>query len=77
MSLGSTEAIKRAVAAGVGVAIVSELSIGLELKARKLVRLRLSDLKIHRPLHRLGLRNRTESPAVRAFMQRVEAATNK
>lgn len=51
MSLGSTEAIKRAVAAGVGVAIVSRLSIELELKARRLVVLPVTGLSISRPLY--------------------------
>ena len=71
MSLGSTEAIKRAVAGGVGVAIVSELSIRLELEARRLVKLRVSDLEIERPLHRLMLPGRNETSVVAAFMAMI------
>ncbi len=72
MSLGSTEAIKKAVAGGVGVAIVSALAIGLELKAKQLVQLRVSDLKIERPLHRLRCRHYAESAAAKAFMKMVQ-----
>lgn len=69
MSLGSTEAIKRAVAAGVGVAVVSRLTIGLELQVGRLAQVRLSDLTIRRPLHRLSVRGRHESGAVGEFLR--------
>lgn len=67
MSVGSTIVIKRAVEAGVGVAFVSRLTCQLELKAKKLVEIRTSDLKITRPLHRLRVRGRYEGPAVAEF----------
>ena len=69
MSLGSTEAIKRAVAAGVGVAIVSKLTIAQELQLGKLVVVPLADLSISRPLHRLHLKGKHESRAVKTFME--------
>ena len=72
MSLGSTEAIKRAVAAGVGVAIVSRLSVGLELQLNRLSLIRLSDLRIHRPLYLLKDRFRRESAAVGAFLSTLD-----
>lgn len=53
MSLGSTEAIKRAVAGGIGVAIVSGLSVALEVKAKRLAVLPVSDLQLRRPMHRI------------------------
>jgi len=74
MSLTSTEAIKRAVAAGVGVAIVSRLSIALELKARTLVAVRLSDLNISRPLYRIAPARRATSKALEAFLQLMAQA---
>ena len=67
MSLGSTEAIKRAVAAGVGLAIVSRLTLSLELEVGRLAVAPLSDLILRRPLHCLRERGRTESRAVAAF----------
>lgn len=69
MSLGSTEAIKRAVAAGTGVAIVSRLAIGLELSAGKLAVVPVVDLSITRPLHRLRLRGKYEGRAAREFVR--------
>jgi DNA-binding transcriptional LysR family regulator len=67
MSLGSTEAIKRAVAAGAGVAVVSRLALSLELETGRLALLPLSDLTLRRPLHRLQRRGAYESRAVQAF----------
>jgi DNA-binding transcriptional LysR family regulator len=67
MSLGSTEAIKRAVAAGAGVAVVSRLALSLELETGRLVLLPLSDLTLRRPLHRLQRYGAYESHAVQAF----------
>ncbi|HWB54142.1 MAG TPA: LysR substrate-binding domain-containing protein [Tepidisphaeraceae bacterium] len=67
MSLGSTEAVKRAVEAGIGVAIISRLAIRQELRAGTLIELPISDLKIVRPLHRLELHGKVRSPATQAF----------
>lgn len=67
MAVGSTIVIKRAVAAGVGVAIVSRLTCELELQSGTLVEIPLADLKITRPLHRLRVRGRHEPRAVAEF----------
>ena len=67
LSLPSTEAIKSAVAAGVGVAIVSRQSVLLELRARRLVTLPVAGLKIERPLYLARLRRRPQSAAATAF----------
>jgi DNA-binding transcriptional LysR family regulator len=74
MSVGSTIVIKRAVEAGVGVAFVSRLTCQLELKAKKLVEIKTSDLKITRPLHRLRVRGRYEGPAVAEFDRLLQQA---
>ena len=66
--LGSTEAIKRAVAAGLGVAIVSHLTIQTELAAGQLAILPLQGFQLTRPLHRLCWRNRARDPATLAFL---------
>lgn len=68
MSMGSTEAIKRAVAAGVGLAIVSELTVKLETESGRLAIVPLSDLTLRRPLHLLRLRGRDEPAAVKEFL---------
>lgn len=67
MSLGSTEAIKRAVAAGAGISLVSRLAVSDELDSGTLVLLPVNDLQLERPLHKLSLRNKQPSRAVQAF----------
>lgn len=68
MSLGNIEAIKRAVSAGLGVAMVSALTVGLEQEAGKLSVVAVSDLCVRRPLHRLHLRGRHQGHAALAFI---------
>jgi DNA-binding transcriptional LysR family regulator len=67
MSLGSTEAIKRAVMEGVGVAIVSRLAVEAEVRAGRLAEIRVADLSIQRPLYWITARGRTPSRAVDVF----------
>ena len=67
LTLSSTEAIKRAVIAGLGLAIVSRLCVALELAGGLLVEVPVKDLKLRRPLHALTLRGRLSSPSVQAF----------
>ncbi len=69
MSLGSTEAIKRAVAAGAGISLVSRLAVSSELAAKTLVLLPVEDLQLERPLHKLSLLNKQPSRAVQAFTE--------
>lgn len=72
MSLADIEAVKRAVAAGVGLAIVSELTVDQELELGRVIRVPVADLDIRRPLHRLQLPGRYESRAARAFAAMLE-----
>jgi DNA-binding transcriptional LysR family regulator len=67
MALGSTEAIKRVVAAGVGLAIVSRLAVAAECAAGTLAVLAVAGLHIERPLHLVRRKGRRDGPAVRAF----------
>ena len=69
MSLGSTEAIKRAVAAGIGVAIVSRLSISLEVDARRLAILPVTGLSIRRPLYAVWRRSSEPSASAMEFLK--------
>ena len=75
LSLGSTEAIKRAVATGVGVAIVSRLSIAVEVETGRLVVIPVSDLSLRRPLHRLQISDRHQGQAVQAFLALLATQT--
>ena len=63
----SVEAIKRIVAAGLGLSIVSRAAIEDMLTLRRLVVLELTDLEITRSLQRLTVRNE-QSAAVRGFI---------
>jgi DNA-binding transcriptional LysR family regulator len=73
MSLGSTEAIKNAVAGGLGVALVSSLTIELELSSGRLLALELADLAIRRALHLLTLEGKPPSPAAAEFLRLLRA----
>ena len=75
MNLGSTEAIKRSVAAGVGVAIVSALTVEQELRDGRLATLRLADCDLKRSLHVVEARNRSASRTVTAFLSLLEEAS--
>jgi len=72
MELGSTEAIKRAVAAGLGVSFVSEHTIGLELATGQLRRVPLTDFTLIRPLFIIFPRQRRLSRATQVFLQLIQ-----
>jgi DNA-binding transcriptional LysR family regulator len=67
MALGSTEAIKRVVAQGVGLAIVSRLAVLAECDAKALALLPVAGLHIERPLHLVRRKGRRDGPALQAF----------
>jgi DNA-binding transcriptional LysR family regulator len=67
MALGSTEAIKRVVAEGVGLAIVSRLAVCAECAAGTLAVLPVAGLRIERPLHLVRRKGRRDGPALQAF----------
>jgi DNA-binding transcriptional LysR family regulator len=73
LSLASPEAIKRAVIAGVGVAIVSRLAISCELQIGSLAIIPIKDLVIRRPLHLQKLQSKNPSPAVSHFLKLLHA----
>jgi DNA-binding transcriptional LysR family regulator len=67
VALASTEAVKQAVAAGLGVAMVSKLVVGREIADGRLAPLRLAGLSIRRPVRLVRPSGRTESKAAHAF----------
>jgi DNA-binding transcriptional LysR family regulator len=68
MELGSTEAVKNAVAAGLGVAMVSRLTVERELASGALAAIEISDLEARRALHLVELRGVMRSPAAARFV---------
>lgn len=69
LALNSTEAIKRSVIAGIGLAIVSRLTIGLELKLSQLSVVKVADLTIPRPLHLQRAHGASTSPVAARFLE--------
>ena len=67
MELGGTEAIKQAVAANLGVSIVSTHSVTHEVLLGRLCTVRISDLNLRRRIFLLYPRNMPLSPAAQGF----------
>jgi DNA-binding transcriptional LysR family regulator len=68
LQLGSTEAVKQAVAAGLGVAIVSRYAAADQLALGRIALVRLHDAELKRSLTELRLRGRTPSAPAAAFV---------
>ena len=77
MTLGNTEAIKRSVAAGVGVAFVSALTIQHELHDGHLAQVKLKDFKLQRAFHVVQAHDRGISATVQAFLALLPAVPPK
>jgi DNA-binding transcriptional LysR family regulator len=75
MALGSTEAVKNAVAAGLGVAMVSRLTVERELATGVLAAIEISDLAVRRALHLVELRGVSRSPAAARFIDLLGSPT--
>ena len=76
MSLGSTEALKSAVASGLGVSMLSRLAVQLECESGRLTELPLTDLRVRRALNQLHLADRSPSPAAREFTRLLAQISN-
>jgi DNA-binding transcriptional LysR family regulator len=68
LTVGSTEAIKQAVIAGLGVAIVSRLAIQTEIAAGLLVELKIKGLAIRYPIHHIWRRGKSQSRVAATFL---------
>lgn len=73
LEIGSTEAIKQAVAYGVGVAIVSTATIDDQIRLGRLKLIAMKDLQIARTLWQLKAPARMETPAALAFERIITA----
>jgi DNA-binding transcriptional LysR family regulator len=71
--MGSTQAIKQAVKAGVGISAVSKRAVDEECRAGLLWCVRVRDLKIARSFHLATHKDRTRSPLAEAFRAFVES----
>ena len=68
MALGSNEAIKHAVAAGLGLAVLSRHTLGPDPGAAGLVELKVSGFPIRRRWHFVWRRDRRLSRPAQAFL---------
>ena len=71
--MGSTQAIKQAVKAGVGVSVVSKRAVEEECKVGLCWCLRVKDLKVMRAFHLATHKERSRSPLAEAFRVFLEA----
>ena len=71
--MGSTQAIKQAVRASVGIALVSKRAVEDECRAGLLFCLRVKDLRVARAFYLVTHRDRSRSPLAQAFVGFVES----
>ncbi len=71
--MGSTQAIKQAVKAGVGISVLSKRAVDEERRHGLLWCLRVKDLKVARAFHLVTHRERSRSPLAEAFRVFLDA----
>jgi DNA-binding transcriptional LysR family regulator len=71
--MGSTQAIKQAVRAGVGISMISRRAVEDECRAGLLACVNLADLTVVRAFHLVTHRDRTRSPLAHAFVELIES----
>jgi DNA-binding transcriptional LysR family regulator len=76
LEIGSTEAIKQAVACDVGISIVSTAAIDDQVKLGRLKAIPMKDLQISRTLWQLKTPGRIDIPAAIAFERIINASPN-
>ena len=74
LEVGGTEAIKQVVAAGMGIALISEATVRHQIPLGTLVILPIQDFAASRMLTRLSLSGRIPSPAAIAFDRLLDQA---
>lgn len=72
--IASTQAIKEAVRAGVGISLISRRAVQDECRARLLCCVAIRDLTISRAFHLIVHRDRSRSPLAQAFLAFLEAS---
>ncbi|MDE2060046.1 MAG: LysR family transcriptional regulator [candidate division NC10 bacterium] len=73
--LGSNEAIRQAVKAGGGIAIISKLAVASDINCRELHAIPITGLKLIRPFYLITHRHRSRSPICNAFLTFVSVPT--
>ncbi|WP_319587116.1 selenium metabolism-associated LysR family transcriptional regulator [uncultured Desulfobulbus sp.] len=76
-TLGSNEAVREAVKAGIGIAVLSARSVAQDVQTGTLVALSLEDAAAERPLYLIQRKNREPSPVAAVFLDHLRAAANR
>jgi len=76
-AVGSTEAVRQAIKAGVGISILSECAVAEELAAGTLKKLEIKGLSFKRAFYLIMAKYRSESPLCRAFVTFLRQETKK
>jgi DNA-binding transcriptional LysR family regulator len=71
--IASTQAVKQAVRAGVGVSLISRRAVEVECRARLLACVKMRDLTVSRAFYLITHRDRSRSPLAQAFLAFVES----
>jgi DNA-binding transcriptional LysR family regulator len=71
--MGSTEAVKQAVRAGLGVALISRRAVEDESRARLVATVRISAMPVDRAFYLVTHRDRSRSPLALAFLAFLES----
>ncbi len=71
--MGSTQAVKQAVRAGLGIALMSHRAVEDECRAGLLTCVKVTDLKFARAFYLVTHRDRTRSPLAQAFVAFLES----
>ncbi|CBE67867.1 MAG: LysR family transcriptional regulator [Candidatus Methylomirabilis oxygeniifera] len=73
--MGSNEAIRQAVKAGGGIAIISRLAVASDINCRELYAIPIAGLKLTRPFYLITHRHRSRSPICNAFLTFLGVST--
>ncbi len=74
--MASTQAIKQALRAGVGISLISSRAVQDECRAGLLFCVTISDLRISRSFHLVTHRDRSRSPLAQAFLAFLEESSS-
>jgi DNA-binding transcriptional LysR family regulator len=67
--MGSTEAVRQGVKAGLGISILSSLAVAEDVRLGTLICLPLAGVTIERPFYLVHRKNRQLSPLGQAFLE--------
>jgi DNA-binding transcriptional LysR family regulator len=71
--MASTQAIKQAVRAGVGVSLISQRAVEDECRVRLLACVKIDGLTVARAFHLVTHRDRSRSPLAQVFLAYLES----